>query len=110
VVRTATRAVRAAWIVVSALVAASVTQAQSAGGARSAEQSAFDLVVANGRVIDPESGLDGIRSIGIRDGRIQTISRTPLRGREMLDATGLVVAPRGRSRASCATTCASAEK
>ncbi|MBA3342200.1 MAG: amidohydrolase family protein [Gemmatimonadaceae bacterium] len=49
--------------------------------------------MANGRVIDPERGLDGIRSVGIRNGRIEAISRTPLRGRKVLDASGLVVAP-----------------
>ncbi|MEO8500072.1 MAG: amidohydrolase family protein [Vicinamibacteria bacterium] len=54
---------------------------------------AFDLVVANGRVIDPETGLDGVRSLGIRDGRIAVISTTPLKGRATIDATGLVVAP-----------------
>jgi N-acyl-D-glutamate deacylase len=53
----------------------------------------FDVVVANGRVIDPGTGVDGIRSIGIRNGRIEVISRTPLRGRTVLDARGLVVAP-----------------
>ena len=29
----------------------------------------FDLVVANGRVMDPESGLDAVRHVGIRGGR-----------------------------------------
>lgn len=54
---------------------------------------AYDLVIANGRVIDPESGLDGIRHLGIRDDRIATISTEVLPGRETIDATGLVVAP-----------------
>ena len=58
-----------------------------------ADATTFDLVVANGRVIDPETGLDGVRSIGIRDGRIAAISSTPLKGRTSLAATGMVVAP-----------------
>ena len=58
-----------------------------------AAQSAFDLVIANGRVIDPETGLDAVRSVGIRDGRIESVSTTPLQGRAVLDATALVVAP-----------------
>ena len=33
----------------------------------------FDLVIANGRVMDPESGLDAVRSIGIRGGSIAAI-------------------------------------
>lgn len=53
----------------------------------------FDLVVANGRVIDPESGLDGPRHLGIRGDRIAEVSVTPLQGRETIDAAGLVVAP-----------------
>lgn len=63
----------------------SVTIAQS-----SAE---FDIVLANGRVMDPESNLDAIRHVGIRNGKIAAISARPLRGRTMIDAKGLVVAP-----------------
>ena len=33
----------------------------------------FDLVITHGRVIDPESGLDGVRSVGIRDGKVASI-------------------------------------
>ncbi|MGD9905950.1 MAG: amidohydrolase family protein [Vicinamibacterales bacterium] len=53
----------------------------------------FDLVVAGGRVIDPESGLDAVRHVGVRGDRVAAVSATPLAGRETLDATGLVVAP-----------------
>ncbi len=53
----------------------------------------YDLVVAAGRVVDPASGLDGVRWIGIRGGHIAAISARPLGGRTVLDAKGLVVAP-----------------
>lgn len=53
----------------------------------------FDLVLNNGRVMDPESGLDAIRHIGIIAGRIVSISEQVLAGRRTIDATGLVVAP-----------------
>jgi N-acyl-D-aspartate/D-glutamate deacylase len=53
----------------------------------------FDLVIANGRVIDPESGLDQIRNIGISGGTIVAISADRLAGRTIIDAAGLVVAP-----------------
>lgn len=53
----------------------------------------FDLVIRNGRVIDPESGLDAVRHLAVSDGRIAAISETPLAGRASIDATGLVVAP-----------------
>ena len=53
----------------------------------------YDLVVANGRVMDPESGLDSLRNIGIRAGRIEVISSEALNGTRVIDATGHVVAP-----------------
>jgi N-acyl-D-glutamate deacylase len=83
----------AAGIVICSLLAVSLAEAQSPGNAPAADRGLFDLVVANGRVIDPETGLDAVRSVGIRNGRIAAISRVPLRGRTVLDANGLVVAP-----------------
>jgi hypothetical protein len=53
----------------------------------------FDLVISNGRVMDPESGLDAIRNIGVKDGRIAVITGTELTGMKTIDATGHVVAP-----------------
>jgi len=53
----------------------------------------YDTVLANGRVMDPESGLDAIRYVGIQGKRIGAISPTPLRGRTVVDAKGLVVSP-----------------
>ncbi len=53
----------------------------------------YDLVISGGRIVDPESGLDAIRSIGISEGSIQSISESPLSGKDTLDANGLVVVP-----------------
>jgi N-acyl-D-aspartate/D-glutamate deacylase len=53
----------------------------------------FDLVLRGGRVMDPESGLDAIRDVGIADGKIARISAEPLVGRRILDAEGLIIAP-----------------
>lgn len=53
----------------------------------------YDLVVANGRVIDPESGLDATRHVGVTGGRIAAIAETPLNGARVIDAAGHVVAP-----------------
>jgi N-acyl-D-aspartate/D-glutamate deacylase len=53
----------------------------------------YDLVIANGRVLDPATNLDAVRHIGIRAGKIAAISATALGGRATIDATGLVVAP-----------------
>ena len=53
----------------------------------------FDLVIQNGRVIDPESQLDAVRSVGIRDGQVAAISEKPLDAAQVIDAAGLVVSP-----------------
>jgi N-acyl-D-aspartate/D-glutamate deacylase len=53
----------------------------------------YDLVVANGRVLDPESGLDAVRNVGISGGRIEAISDKPLKGARIIDAMRHVVAP-----------------
>ena len=47
----------------------------------------FDLVLEGGRVMDPETGVDAVRNVGIRDGKIVSISsealkRTPRRPSE----------------------------
>jgi len=53
----------------------------------------YDLVIKHGRVMDPETGLDAVRHVGIRDGVIAAISETTLSGDRVIDARGLVVAP-----------------
>lgn len=53
----------------------------------------FDLVIANGRVIDPESGLDSVRHLGIRGGQVVAISASPLNGTRVIDAANHVVSP-----------------
>ena len=53
----------------------------------------FDVVIANGRVMDPASGLDAVRQVGIRAGKIAAISPETLHGRTELDAKGLIVSP-----------------
>ena len=62
-------------------------------GSAQAQKSEFDLVLANGRVMDPESNLDAVRYVGIREGKIAAISTRPLSGRTVIDVKGLVIAP-----------------
>ena len=52
-----------------------------------------DVVIVHGRVMDPATGLDAVRSIGITDGTIRAIGTQPLVGRDTIDARGMVVAP-----------------
>ena len=53
----------------------------------------YDLAILNGHVMDPESGLDAVRNVGIRAGKIATISSLVLSGKSTIDAKGLIVAP-----------------
>ena len=60
---------------------------------RVAAAETYDLVIANGRVMDPESGLEAVRNVAIRAGKVAAVSETPLTGKTTIDAKGLVVAP-----------------
>jgi len=53
----------------------------------------YDVVITGGRVMDPASGLDAVRHVGIRGGKIVTITEDEITGDRLIDATGLVVAP-----------------
>lgn len=54
---------------------------------------AYDVVVIGGRVIDPETGLDAIRNVGIDGDRITVITTEPIQGDRSIDAKGYVVSP-----------------
>ena len=51
----------------------------------------YDMVIRGGRAMDPETGLDAFRHIGIRKGIVAEISAKPLQGKRTLDAHGHVV-------------------
>jgi N-acyl-D-aspartate/D-glutamate deacylase len=57
------------------------------------QQPSYDLVIQGGRVMDPETGLDAVRNVGIIGGTIARVSTEPLTGAKVVDARGLVVAP-----------------
>jgi dihydroorotase len=56
-----------------------------------------DVLILNGRVIDPANGLDGARDLFLRDGKIAAIDKPgslkSAEAAETIDASGLVVAP-----------------
>ncbi len=84
---------RTRWTAVAAVLTPLLLTGSSAATHAQAGSAPHDLVIANGRALDPQTGLDAPRWIGIRGDRISAISRTPLRGRDTLDARGHVVAP-----------------
>jgi N-acyl-D-aspartate/D-glutamate deacylase len=53
----------------------------------------FDVVIQGGRVVDPASGFDGLINVGIDGATVTALSAAPLDGRQVIDATGKVVAP-----------------
>jgi len=53
----------------------------------------YDVVILNGRVMDPETNFDGVRNVGVKDGKIAIITESEIKGKETIDATGHVVAP-----------------
>src|SRR5580693_9222465 len=53
----------------------------------------YDIVLTGGRVIDPETQLDSIKNVGIINNHIAQISSEPLMGKEIINVSGLVVAP-----------------
>jgi N-acyl-D-aspartate/D-glutamate deacylase len=61
--------------------------------AQSTPNVVYDRVILGGRVMDPASTLDAVRNIGLVDGRIAIITTEALRGKDTIDARGLVVAP-----------------
>ncbi len=58
----------------AALLIAVVSFGMGARDAAPAQGETFDVVIANGRVMDPESRLDAVRSVGISGGKIRAIS------------------------------------
>ena len=77
----------------AAVVLFGATVALTAGSGASNGIETYDLVIGNGRVMDPESGLDAVRNVAIRNGKIAAISSSSLTGKQTIDAKGLVVAP-----------------
>src|SRR3989440_146919 len=53
----------------------------------------LDVVVVGGRVLDPETSLDAVRAVGIRGGRIVSLTTAVPAARHTVDVKGLVVAP-----------------
>jgi N-acyl-D-glutamate deacylase len=56
-----------------------------------ANNESFDIAILNGRVMDPECKFDGVRNVGIKGGKIVSITKDKITGKETVDAAGHVV-------------------
>ncbi len=72
------------------LVIAATVLVMFSSGALAAD---YDVVILDGRVMDPETKLDAVRNVGIKDGKIAAITEEDITGKETIDASGHVVAP-----------------
>jgi len=52
-----------------------------------------DVLLSGARVVDPETGLDGVRHVGVTGGLITSLTTEPVPARTVIDITGLVLAP-----------------
>jgi N-acyl-D-aspartate/D-glutamate deacylase len=53
----------------------------------------YDLVIEGGRVMDPETGFDAVRNVGVSQGKVARIAAEKLAGKRVIEAKGLIVAP-----------------
>ena len=55
----------------------------------------FDLLLRGGRIIDPASGIDGLKDVAIRNGKIAAVQSDilPTSAKEVVDVTGQLVLP-----------------
>src|SRR5260370_35253992 len=61
--------------------------------AQSTADAVYDRVILGGHVMDPAAKLDAVRNIGLLGGRIAVTTTQAIRGRDTVDARGLIVAP-----------------
>jgi N-acyl-D-aspartate/D-glutamate deacylase len=74
-------------------LAAALMLSLAIASAVGAAEPTYDVAIVNGRVMDPESGLDAVRNVGLRAGKVAAISTAAIQGRRTIDAKGLIVAP-----------------
>jgi N-acyl-D-aspartate/D-glutamate deacylase len=80
-------------VVAAALAFVSFGLLASVPAARAVAQQPYDVVITGGRVVDPETGFDGVANVGVQGGRIVAVSEESMTGERVIDAAGLVVAP-----------------
>ncbi len=86
-------AMRRIWLILPTFLLPMVSGLPFVSIASSVPAKVYEVVILNGRVVDPESKLDALRNLGITGGKIEAISSKALNGRTTIDARGLIVSP-----------------
>ena len=84
------------FLVLSLILIVSCKETANDSGTKQANVSAkteFDVVILNGRVIDPETNFDAVQNVGIKNGEIAIVTEDEIKGKETIDATNQVVSP-----------------
>ena len=74
-------------------IAVVVAMVITAGIAPFASAQDYDLVILNGRVMDPETKFDKVSNVGIKGDRIVKITEEKITGKKTIDAKGHAVVP-----------------
>ncbi|MCP4481289.1 MAG: amidohydrolase family protein [bacterium] len=53
----------------------------------------YDLVINNGRVVNPKNGYNQVANIGISAAIIQVVTQAKIKGKKVINAAGLIVSP-----------------
>ncbi|MDB6010870.1 MAG: D-glutamate deacylase [Gammaproteobacteria bacterium] len=77
----------------AAITAATTAGATNATGATATAAATYDIAILHARAIDPDTGLDAIRNIGITGGKVAAVSTEPLSGTQTIEGRGLVASP-----------------
>ena len=63
-------------------------------GCKVAPEETYDLIIKNGRVIDPESQLDKVTDVAVKNGKVVALEEDlNSQAKTVIDATGLIVSP-----------------
>ena len=82
------------WVANSSLIPGLAVSQSGPAPSSEPDLTVSDLVIQNGRVINPETKLDQAGThIGIINGKIAKITQSPITGKQVIDAAGLVVTP-----------------
>jgi Amidohydrolase family len=80
-------------LVFSAIAAALALQLVPVAVSSAPSKAGYDIVILHVRAIDPESGLDAVRNIGITGNSITAVATEPLAGKQTIEGRGLVASP-----------------